>query len=111
MRGRWNAAYPYPIRAKKRYSDNPCCTHPGRTGRRTGVRCPSGLCPGIQGRESLREFPAGELGNRFGDVRVILHELSLHVTHAQEALELRLLTRAKRLRQGLDVLLVNQKLT
>jgi len=38
-------------------------------------------------------------------------KIPVHVSHAQEALELRLVTRGKRLRQALDVLLVHLKLT
>jgi len=61
---------------------------------------------GVQRREHVREFGAGELGQRFGDVRVILNDAPVHVAHAQEALELRVVEREEHLRQALDVLLV-----
>jgi len=53
---------------------------------------------------------AGELGQGLGNVRVILDETPVQVTHAQEALELRLVTRGKRLRLALDILLSHQQL-
>jgi len=66
---------------------------------------------GIQGREHVREVFGCELGQGLGDVRVILDDAPVHVTHTQEAPELRLATRGKRLRQAFDVLLVHQQLT
>jgi len=59
----------------------------------------------------VREFFAGELGQGLGDVRVIVDEAPVLVTHAQEALELRLDTRGKRLRQARDALLVHEQRT
>jgi len=46
----------------------------------------------VQGREHVQELLDRELGQGLGDVRVILNEPPLHVSHAQEALELRLVT-------------------
>jgi len=66
---------------------------------------------GIQGREHVREFRASELGQELGDVRVSLDKTPVHVSHSREALEFRLVTRGKRLRQDLDVILVHRKLT
>jgi len=43
-------------------------------------------------------------------VSIILDKTPVHVTHAQGALELRLLTWGKRLRPAFDVLLVHQQL-
>ena len=43
-------------------------------------------------------------------MRVVLDKPPVHITHTQEALELRLVARGKRLRQALDVLLVHQQL-
>jgi len=65
---------------------------------------------GIQRGEYVWEFLAGELGQGLGDVGIILDKTPVRVTHAQEALELRLVTWGKRLRQALDVLLVHQQL-
>ena len=50
------------------------------------------------------------VGQGLGNVCIILDKTPVHVTHAQEALELRLVTWGKRLRQALDVLLVRQQL-
>jgi len=66
---------------------------------------------GIQGRDLVLEILGGALGQGLGDVRVILDKTPVHLTHAQDALELRLVTRGKRLRQALDSLLVHQQLT
>ena len=65
---------------------------------------------GIQRGEYVWELLAGQLGQGLGDVCVILDKTPVHVTHAQEALELRLVAWGKRLRQALDVILVHQQL-
>jgi len=59
---------------------------------------------GIQWREDKGQLLTGQLGQGLGDVRKILDEASVHVTHAQETLELLLVAGRKRLRQALDVL-------
>jgi len=64
---------------------------------------------GIQRREHVREPRSCELGQGLGDVRVILDETPVHSTHAQEALELRLVARGKRLLQAFDVLVLYQQ--
>ena len=66
---------------------------------------------GVKGREYMWELLAGELGQGLGDVLAMLDQTPVHVTLAQDALELRMVTRGKRLRQALDVLLVKQQLT
>ena len=65
---------------------------------------------GIQRGDYVWELLAGELGQGLGDVCIIHDETPVNVTHAQKALELRLVTWGKCLRQALDVLLVHQQL-
>jgi len=66
---------------------------------------------GIQRTEHVRDVLAGELDERLRDVRLILDETPVHITHAQETLQHRQVTWGKRLRQALDVLLVHQQLS
>jgi len=62
-----------------------------------------------RGGSTCRSF-LREPGQGLGDVRVILDETPVHVTHAQEALGLRLATRGKRFTKALDVLLVHHQI-
>ena len=50
------------------------------------------------------------VGQGLGNVCIILDKTPVHVIHAQDALELRLVLWGKRLRQALDVLLVHWQL-